>query len=486
MGDIFKQSFLNTISTYLGFGIGAINTLFLYTNFMSDEDYGMIGYLISGANVLMPLLNCGVQNAMVKFFTSYKDPEEQHKFTFLMFLLPLITILPLAAITIIFYDEFGVFLSKQDPEVKHYVWFIFVVSVSMAYFEVFYAWTKVQYKSTVGNFMKEVFHRFVVSLLLFALYFNWITVPQFIYLIATMYFTRAVLMALMAFKIKVPVMKKGIPSNFKNVIYYALLIILAGSIAIVLIDIDKIMVGQFMDLNNVAYYNVAVFISLVIAVPARAMQQITTPITAKLLNNNDITDLESLYKRSSINLYVISGVIFLLIILNIKELYRLLPEHFDQAIVVVFLISLAKLTENILGINNAIIFNSKYYKEVLAFGVFLAVLTVVLNILFIPKYGINGAGLATLIAFLVYNVTKLTFVKIKFGIHPFSKATLNTTLLFGTIGLLFFFWDFNFHPILNIVLKSICILILCVFGILKWNLSEELQKVWNKYSILNR
>ena len=38
MGIILKQSFKNTVTTYLGFGIGAVNTLFLYTN-LFNLDY---------------------------------------------------------------------------------------------------------------------------------------------------------------------------------------------------------------------------------------------------------------------------------------------------------------------------------------------------------------------------------------------------------------------------------------------------------------
>ena len=42
MGIVQNQAFKNTITTYLGFGIGAINALFLYTNFMSETYYGLI------------------------------------------------------------------------------------------------------------------------------------------------------------------------------------------------------------------------------------------------------------------------------------------------------------------------------------------------------------------------------------------------------------------------------------------------------------
>ena len=43
MGIVQNQSFKNTIITYLGFGIGAINILFLYTKFLPDDYHGLLG-----------------------------------------------------------------------------------------------------------------------------------------------------------------------------------------------------------------------------------------------------------------------------------------------------------------------------------------------------------------------------------------------------------------------------------------------------------
>lgn len=486
MGVIFKQSLYNTIYTYLGFVIGAINTLFLYTNFMSDDDYGLIGYMISVANVVTPLLNCGVQNTMIKFYSSYQNKTEQRKFNFMMFLLPWLMIIPVAAIGFLAYSNIGDFLSKQNDRVNNYIWLIFLIAVSMAYFEVFYSWTKVHYKSVTGNFMKEVFHRAVVMILLFALHFNLMSIQSFIYAVAIMYFSRTIIMLFVAVYIKKPAFVIGLPKEYKNVFKYSMLIILAGSVAIVLLDIDKLMLGQYMELNNVAYYNVAVFIAIVIAVPARAMQQITTSITARILNENDAAGLEKLYKQSSLNLYIVSGVIFLLIILNLHKLYEMLPLEYSQGILVVFLISLAKLSENLLGINNAIIFNSKYYLMVLLFGVLLAGLTIVLNIVFIPIWGINGSAMATLISILVYNIIKVVFVHRKFNMVPFSKETLKATTLFLVISGVFYFWDFPVHPVFSIIIKSGLILLVCVIGILKFRLSTELENIWFKYAKLIR
>jgi hypothetical protein len=61
----------------------------------------------------------------------------------------------------------------------------------------------------------------------------------------------------------------------------------------------------------------------------------------------------------------------------------MVPKEYGGGILVVFMIGLSKYFDLILGNNNAIIFNTKYYRAVLFLGVILVFLTVGLNMIFI-------------------------------------------------------------------------------------------------------
>ncbi len=481
MGVVINQSFKNTISTYLGFAIGAINTLFLYTNFLTDEYYGLVAFILSAANIMMPLMAFGVHNAIVKFYSKYKTRQSTNSFLTLMLFLPLLIIIPLGLIGYLSYDAIVNLLSQKNAIVGNYIWYIYIVAIALAYFEVFYAWSKVQMQSVFGNIMKEIFQRVAILILLLAVYFKWINVEEFIVGVVFVYVLRMLIMKLYAFSIRFPKFNLKRIDNISDVLKYSALIIIAGSIATMILDIDKFMIGEMLQLEEVAYYSVAVFIGTVIAVPQRAMHQIMSPLTAQFLNNNKHDELEDLYKRSSLNLLVIGGFIFLLIVLNINELYTIIPEKFSGGLMVVFLISAAKLYDNILGNNNAILFNSDYYRVVLIFGVMLAILAVILNIIFIPLYGINGSAIATFLAIIIYNTIKIVFVNKKFDMLPFTQNSLKIGLLIICCIAAFYFWDFGFHPIINIGLKSILIAIAYGFVILKLNISEDIDVLVNRY-----
>lgn len=482
MGIVLNQSFKNTITTYLGFGIGAVNTLFLYTNFLTDEYYGLVAFLLSAANIMMPFMAFGVHNAIVKFYSSFKSKSSINSFLTLMLFLPLAFIIPVGIIGYFAYDAIISLLSSENPIVENYIWHIFVLAIAMAYFEIFFAWTKVQMQTVFGNLMKEVFHRVCIMLLLFAVYLDWLTVDQFIIALVGVYILRMVIMKLYAFSVRFPKLKFQKLEKQNSILKYAGLMIIAGSVAMLILDIDKFMIGLILpDIEQVAYYSVAIFIATVIAVPQRAMHQILMPLTAKYLNEKDIPALEDLYKRSSMTLLVISGFIFLLIILNINQLYKILPEEFTGGLFVVLIVSLAKLYDNCLGNNNAILFNSDYYKMVLFFGVLLAIIAIVLNVVFIPVYGIEGSAFATFLAIFVYNTIKIIFVKKKFNMQPFTLASLKVVLSLIVLILVFYFWEFPFHPIVNIVLKS-GIIGLVYFSLLyKLNVSEDISSQIKKY-----
>jgi len=112
---------------------------------------------------------------------------------------------------------------------------------------------------------------------------------------------------------------------------------------------------------------------------------------------------------------------------------------------------------------------------VLAIGVLLVILAFLLNLFFIPRFGIEGAAMATFIAFFIYNTSKLILVQKKFRMNPFAKQSF---LLFGLsllFALVFYFWEFPFHPILSIALKGGITSILYISAIYYLNFSEEIN-----------
>ena len=156
-----------------------------------------------------------------------------------------------------------------------------------------------------------------------------------------------------------------------------------------------------------------------------------------------------------------------------------MPAGYSEGVAVVFLIGVSKYFDLILGNNNSIIFNSKYYKAVLFLGLFLVFLTVSLNMVFIPLYGLNGAAIATLISITLYSLAKLLFVVLKMDLFPFTKNTIKALGVTFLSFVVFYYWDFSFHPFLNIILKSILVTIFYLGWSFYLKISSDINFVMN-------
>ena len=461
MGIVIKQSIKNTIITFIGFGIGAINVLYMYPVFLGKDYLGLTNYILSAANILYPILSFGIQNTLIKFFNENNKSEEDlsRYFTFIL-LLPLIVIIPFFCLFFYFYENIALYESTKNTIVYNFVWEIPLIALFIGYFEIFYAWLRAHMKSVFGSFVKEIFIRILVTISLFAVYFKCITLSEFVHSLVLIYGISLLVIIYYANKTKRIQFNKKLPKQTKEIFVFTIFIILSASVANMLLDIDKYMINQFLKIENIAFYSLAVYLAMVISVPQRAMHQITYPITAKLMSENKWKELNELYKKSSVTLQVIGGLIYVGILVNIKQIYQFLPdEGYDKGLFVVFAIGLSKYFDVILGNNNSIIFNSKYYKMVLFLGVLLVFVVVGLNFVFIPMYGINGAALATLIAIGMYSLAKLLFVVLKMKLFPFTKNTIIALMIALVSFGLFYYWDFNFNSIVNIILKSILVTI---------------------------
>ena len=482
MGIVLKQSFTNTIILFLGFGVGGINVLFLYTHFLHEDYFGLITFLLSAANIMMPLLVFGMQHTIVKFYSSYKNKEAQDNFLTVTLLLPLLIIVPLALIGTLIYETIANLISVENPIIEKYTYLIFIVAVFMGYFEVFYSWTKVHMKSVFGNFIKELFPRFCTSILLIAVFLKWLTNEQFIYAVVIVYGISTLIMMFYAFNVYKPALKFKLPSNIKEILAFSIYIIVAGSASGILLEIDKFMIPQMEKIAQVAYYSVGIYIASVIAIPTRAMQQITIPITAKDMNSNNLVEVDKLYKQSSINLLIVGGLLFLLINLNIADMYELINKpQFSKGIWVVLIISFSKIIELALGTGNAILVNSSYYKIFFYLSIAMAVTVVFLNKWLISLIGIDGAALATLIVVFMYSFVKIFYIKAKLKIQPFQVNTIKILVLISVIYFGFYFWNFPFHPFVNIILKSSIVVFIYALLVNKFNISEDISSLVIRY-----
>ena len=478
MGIVAKQTSLNVLIIGIAFVIGGLNTLVFYPLFLSAEEYGLVVFLLATSNLLMPLIGFGVHQTIIRFFSSYNTKEEQQRFMSSVILLPLFIALIVGGIGVLFYHSISTALSIKNPVIANYTWVIFVVAVATAYFEVFYAWARVQLQSVGGNALKEIFPRLYLFLLLLALYFFDLSFHYFIVALVSGYYLRLLVMIVLANRCYPLRIRLHFPSNIRSTLTYSVTILLTASAGSLIIDIDKFMIPQLEEIKQTAFYAVAIFAATIVEVPARAMLQILNPLVATAVNEKKFKEVNRLYQRSALNLVVVSGWFFLLVNLNSEALFSLLPNvGYQKATLVVLYISLAKLITMIFGCGGAIISNSSFYQISLVFSVLMALGVSILNMLWIPLYGIDGAALATLVVVGLSIAIKIMYLQFKIKAHPLSWNLLKAFAAVGILYTIFQYIDWTLSPIIQIVLTSAMVSGLYFLIVAKFKLSDDLLRL---------
>ncbi len=483
MGVVVKQSIKNTVITYIGFAIGAINTLFLFTQYLSKEEYGVVTYVIAASNILWPFMALGFHNTIIKYFKKFELANHHRQFFTWMLIFPALVIMILFLFLWLNQSWVEGFYEKNES-LKKAIFPIFLLAVATAYFEIFYAWARVHLRSVEGNFLKQLFNRVGISVLLVLVAYKIINEEQFLYGYVLVSFLRVIMMKIIAYRIEKPVFKFKAISDVKQIITYSLVILVAVMVSVFLLDLDKIMIERYLPVEEVAVYSIMIYMSSVIEVPLKSMIQITTPLTSNYLAEEKIDDLSRLNKSTSITTLIVAGLIALLIFCNAENIYTFIPDQYTLHIDVLLLMCFIKLTEASLGVTSAILYNSDYYKWLLLFGVIVMAVAVIFNILLIPIFGLKGAALASLTAYVIYNIIKLFWVKRCFGIHPFNRGFFKVAIIILSLGILFRLISMYLEPtFMNLILKSCCIALFYVVLVYKLSVSGAvnsfLELQWN-------
>jgi O-antigen/teichoic acid export membrane protein len=165
------------------------------------------------------------------------------------------------------------------------------------------------------------------------------------------------------------------------------------------------------------------------------------------------------------------------VLANLDNLMNILPPEYSGGAIVIIIIGAANIFDMAAGINGAIILNSEHYRFDLYSMIVLIIITVTLNYLLIPPYGIMGAAIGTASAVIVYNILKLCFVWIRFSMQPFEWKML-IILFIGTATLfLISLIPTMFNLYIDLLIRSAIVTL--IYGLPLWmmNISEELNQL---------
>ncbi|MEQ8303161.1 MAG: oligosaccharide flippase family protein [Cytophagales bacterium] len=485
MGIVKRQFFKASAATYVGVALGYLNITILFPYFCTPEQLGLYRVIINMATMFAAIAYMGTPQTIIKQHPFFKKSAQLKEFYGLLVIMFLATLTLSAVLLMLLENSVINFFSQKSPEVAEYYFYSVYIAFTLAIYVLFISNVRIIKRIAFPAFLKDVFLRVLIMINILLLGFEIINFKQFIILLCSAYTILTIVAVIYSLKLvpikvsfEINALKKY---DIKNTLNFTLLTFLASISNIIIMNADSLMITAYAEkgLTDTGIYTIAFFIGSTLEIPKRMIILVTAPVISEYWTDGKMDQIEKAFKQTSINGLILGAFIFGLIWLNIETLYTFIPnsEIYSKGLFVVLFILIARLFELICSLAPNIITQTKLYAYNLPLSIVLVLITIVSNYLLIPKYGILGAGIATMASIIIYNTLKIALVWHSYKIWPFD-IKLFKFLIFFTLTV-FFISQIEIAPnnYIFAILKSLMFLVaLTLFSLLD-NTSDDFKSI---------
>jgi O-antigen/teichoic acid export membrane protein len=356
------------------------------------------------------------------------------------------------------------FAEKSSLFISYYYW-VAPLIFFLTYLSIFETYSNVNMRIAVPRFNREI----VIRLCLLAVYllygYHFISRSGLVAGYVVIYGIAMMCLFMYVLKTSVTSLRHNVsyvtrPLR-KDILRYSAYLVVGALGSTVLAKLDLFMITSQLGLSHAGIFTVAFYMAAVIEIPSRSISAISAPIAAEALKKGDFETANTLYKKVSLHQLLIGGLIFILLWVNIDNIFAIIPNGavYAEGKWVVFFIGVAKLIEVALNFGGQLISFSKYYYWSLYFVFFIIGIGILTNYLLIPVWGISGAALATAISCLLSCSVQQWIVLKKVKGNPYSLGTLKVITIFLLLtGLNHFLFKFD-NPWVDGIIRSVVLAI---------------------------
>jgi len=425
VGIVIKQTIRGSIWSYAGVLLGFLNLAILSPKIFSAEEIGLTQVLIAISTILAQFSGLGFQDVTNRLFPFFRNNKQHHNGYLFLAMAVSATGFILVSIFLYFFTPYLVTQNlDKSPLLSEYAFYVWPLVFFFLYFAVFDNYNKVLYNIVLGTFLKDFLLRLLNLGIILLYYFDVVDFARYVLLFVIIQSVPPLVLSVYLirnnkFNLR-PQFQFITPELKKQILLLCVFGIISGLSSFALINIDKYMVNAYIDLKAAGIYSVTFYFGTLIMIPSRVMNKAVVPIISESWKANNVAKIDDVLVRSSINQFLFGLLLFAGIWGNLHNIFRILPENYENGQWVIFFISMANLVTVSTGSSTIIINTSKYYRFQAYFMFMLIALVVITNIIFIPLLGITGAAMASFISTSFYTLVRILFLRKKFGLWPFQ------------------------------------------------------------------
>ncbi len=216
--------------------------------------------------------------------------------------------------------------------------------------------------------------------------------------------------------------KKTKKKIWTNLLSYSWPFIFSSIVLSIFYWTDSFMVGYFLSVEHVGFYNAAVPIALLLTLAPELFIGIFFPLINKEYSNKNMQMIRELSKQVGKWIFILNLPVFLIMFLFPGLIINsLFGSDYLVAENTLRILSIGAFFSSLIIISQKLLEMSGRSKTILVDTMMVGILNIILNYLLVPQYGINGAAIATTISVVILHGLFLFQVSKSLSIIPLRR-----------------------------------------------------------------
>lgn len=212
---------------------------------------------------------------------------------------------------------------------------------------------------------------------------------------------------------------KNFPS--KQLFKLSLPMMLSGTVLFLLNWTDVFMLSIMTTTKEVGIYNVAFKIATIGLLVILVINVVISPKIAELYSKNKLIQLKMMVIKSTRMITILTIPIVIIIIIFRKEILLFFGDEFILGEISLIILIISILINAISGNVDQVLNMTNNHILMKNISIVCLIGNIILNYILIPRYGINGAAIASLITTVSLNFISIYYIKRKLNFYTFIK-----------------------------------------------------------------
>ena len=430
--ELFKGGGISFILRFGGLAVGYLLTLVI-ANLFGAKGLGDYVLAITVLRLFTLLAKLGLDTTSIRFIASFASQDKWTSiFKFRKQVVSILSISSVAASLLMYFLAIPIadLINAKYEYIQLNAFFVLPMTFFMLHYQSLRGLKRIAEFSFFYRMAQALFS--VISIVILYQFFTTSDVPVYAYLISVLIVS---LLSFISFRYWLNKRSKGKESAEQEIMSYSTLLkisiplMFAQSVQFIMAWTDKLMLGAIdtpnvvngitTNIEEIGVYYTAFKLSMFAAVALMAINSIASPKFAEMFAKNDMEGLKKVIHQSTKMIFWSSAPLVIIFFIFPEFFLGLFGEEFKIGVTAFIFLSCGRLFSSFSGsVGNILQMtgNQNIYARILLFG---AILNVLLNLILIPRYGINGSAITSMSSLIVWNLSMVLVVKKKFGFYTF-------------------------------------------------------------------